>query len=99
MTHSAMNTPVEVSWFSALCDDDYEFLGVPDPMLASSWEHCRNIVLAAEKDVIFNPAGYLDVFKPLDNAQVEILPELDHFQLATSDEVSKRIAVWLARKP
>ena len=27
----------EVSWFSALCDDDYEFLGAPDPMLASSW--------------------------------------------------------------
>ena len=21
----------EVAWFSALCDDDYEFLGVPDP--------------------------------------------------------------------
>ena len=41
--------PVEVSWFSALCDDDYEFLGVPDPMLASSWEHCRNIVLERRK--------------------------------------------------
>jgi len=26
----------EVSWFSALCDDDYEFLGQPDPLLASS---------------------------------------------------------------
>ncbi len=53
--------PVEVSWFSALCDDDYEFLGVPDPMLASSWEHCRNIVLAAEKggfDNILLPSGY-----------------------------------------
>lgn len=51
----------EVSWFSALCDDDYEFLGVPDPMLASSWEHCRNIVLTAEKggfDNILLPSGY-----------------------------------------
>ena len=28
----------EVSWFAALCDDDYEFLGVPDPALLSSWE-------------------------------------------------------------
>ena len=37
----------EVSWFSALCDDDYEFLGVPDPMLKSSWEHCRDIVQQA----------------------------------------------------
>ena len=51
----------EVAWFSALCDDDYEFLGVPDPMLQSSWEHCRNIVLAAEKggfDNILLPSGY-----------------------------------------
>ena len=58
---SVAKKPVEVSWFSALCDDDYEFLGVPDPMLASSWEHCRNIVLAAEKggfDNILLPSGY-----------------------------------------
>ena len=27
----------EIAWFGALCDDDYEFLGVPDPALASSW--------------------------------------------------------------
>ena len=54
-------TPCEVSWFSALCDDDYEFLGVPDPALQSSWEHCRNIVLAAEEggfDNILLPSGY-----------------------------------------
>jgi alkanesulfonate monooxygenase len=53
--------PCEVSWFSALCDDDYEFLGVPDPMLQSSWEHCRNIALTAEKggfDNILLPSGY-----------------------------------------
>lgn len=53
--------PCEVSWFSALCDDDYEFLGVPDPALQSSWEHCRNIVLGAEKggfDNILLPSGY-----------------------------------------
>ncbi len=51
----------EVSWFSALCDDDYEFLGVPDPQLKSSWEHCRDIVLAAETggfDNILLPSGY-----------------------------------------
>ena len=51
----------EVSWFSALCDDDYEFLGHPDPALASSWEHCRNIVLTAETggfDNILLPSGY-----------------------------------------
>ena len=53
--------PCEVSWFSALCDDDYEFLGVPDPKLASSFEHCRDIALAAERagfDNILLPSGY-----------------------------------------
>jgi alkanesulfonate monooxygenase len=56
-----MKSPCEMSWFSALCDDDYEFLGVPDPALASSWEHCRTIVLAAEEggfDNILLPSGY-----------------------------------------
>jgi alkanesulfonate monooxygenase len=56
-----MTQACEISWFSALCDDDYEFLGVPDPQLQSSWEHCRNIVLAAEKggfDNILLPSGY-----------------------------------------
>ncbi len=54
-------SPCEISWFSALCDDDYEFLGVPDPMLKSSWEHCRDIVLQAETggfDNILLPSGY-----------------------------------------
>ena len=31
--------PCEISWFSALCDDDYEFLGVSDPRLQSSFDH------------------------------------------------------------
>src|SRR3546814_7397393 len=51
----------EIAWFSALCDDDYEFLGVPDPYLKSSWEHCRSIVLRAEEggfDNILLPSGY-----------------------------------------
>ncbi|WP_423917070.1 LLM class flavin-dependent oxidoreductase [Candidatus Poriferisodalis sp.] len=51
----------EVAWFSALCDDDYEFLGAPDPALASSWEHCADIVQAAERngfDNVLLPSGY-----------------------------------------
>ncbi|MFM7225599.1 MAG: LLM class flavin-dependent oxidoreductase, partial [Actinomycetota bacterium] len=53
--------PLEVSWFSALCDDDYEYLGVPDPALRSSWDHCRAIVRRAEAngfDNILLPSGY-----------------------------------------
>jgi alkanesulfonate monooxygenase len=38
----------EVSWFAALCSDDYRFLGVPDGDLRSSWDHCSAIVKRAE---------------------------------------------------
>jgi alkanesulfonate monooxygenase len=51
----------EVSWFAALCDDDYEFLGVADPLLESSWSHCRDVALAAESggyDSLLLPSGY-----------------------------------------
>ena len=57
-----MTGSCEVAWFSALCDDDYEFLGVPDPRLQSSFAHCRDIVLAAETaglDNVLLPSGYL----------------------------------------
>jgi alkanesulfonate monooxygenase len=56
-----MAAPVEVSWFSALCDDDYDYLGQPDPALAASWEHCRAIALTAEErgfDNLLLPSGY-----------------------------------------
>jgi alkanesulfonate monooxygenase len=51
----------EVSWFSALCSDDYQFLGVPDGGLRSSWAHCRDIVLEAESQGFRNilcPSSY-----------------------------------------
>ena len=38
----------EISWFAALCSDDYEYLGVPDGRLRSSWDHCSDIVKRAE---------------------------------------------------
>jgi alkanesulfonate monooxygenase len=52
---------MEIAWFGALCDDDYEFLGVPDPELKSSWRHCRDIVQTADRlgfDNILLPSGY-----------------------------------------
>ena len=51
----------EVSWFSALCSDDYEFLGVPDGNLRSSWSHCSTIVKEAEAQGFRNilcPSSY-----------------------------------------
>lgn len=53
--------PAEISWFAALCDDDYHYLGVEDPTLKASWPHCRDIALTAEKnsfDNILLPSGY-----------------------------------------
>ncbi|WP_170334598.1 LLM class flavin-dependent oxidoreductase [Ruegeria arenilitoris] len=52
---------VEVSWFAALCSDDYQFLGVPDGDLRSSWEHCSGIVREAEAQGFRNilcPSSY-----------------------------------------
>lgn len=51
----------EVSWFAALCSDDYEYLGVPDGRLRSSWAHCSNIVQRAESHGFRNilcPSSY-----------------------------------------
>ncbi len=51
----------EISWFSALCSDDYQFLGVPDGKLRSSWAHCSNIVKTAEAQGFKNilcPSSY-----------------------------------------
>jgi alkanesulfonate monooxygenase len=53
---------VEVAWFGALCGDDYQFLGVPDGALRSSFEHCRDIVLTADRlgyDNILLPNSYV----------------------------------------
>jgi alkanesulfonate monooxygenase len=53
--------PLDLAWFAALCDDDYEQLGVPDPALASSYDHCAAIVHAADEagfDSILMPSGY-----------------------------------------
>ncbi|WP_170342099.1 LLM class flavin-dependent oxidoreductase [Ruegeria arenilitoris] len=51
----------EVSWFAALCSDDYQFLGVPDGDLRSSWVHCSGIVKEAEAQGFRNilcPSSY-----------------------------------------
>ena len=55
------SAPPEISWFGALCDDDYEVLAVPDPRLASSVDHCAAIVAEAEAqgfDNVLLPSGY-----------------------------------------
>ena len=51
----------EVSFFSALCSDDYRYLGVPDGSLRSSWAHCSEIVKRSEANGFRNilcPSSY-----------------------------------------
>ena len=38
----------EVSFFAALCSDDFQYLGVPNGDLRSSWAHCSEIVKRSE---------------------------------------------------
>jgi alkanesulfonate monooxygenase len=49
---------VEVAWFSAICGDDYEFLGVHDDRLRSNYEHCGDIVRRADVN------GYQNILLP-----------------------------------
>ncbi|MEE2673554.1 MAG: LLM class flavin-dependent oxidoreductase [Myxococcota bacterium] len=48
----------EIAWFAGLCSDDYEFLGVPDGELRSSFAHCANIVQTADR------LGYQNILLP-----------------------------------
>ena len=54
----SLERKVEVAWFSALCGDDYEYLGVPDGQLRSSYEHCGEIVRTADR------LGYQNILLP-----------------------------------
>jgi len=52
----------EVAWFAALCSDDYEFLGVPDGRLRSSYVHCGDILRRADANGFQNillPSGWI----------------------------------------
>jgi alkanesulfonate monooxygenase len=58
---SATSRAVEVAWFSAICSEDYEYLGVPDGALRSSFSHCSDIIHTADRlgyQNILLPSGY-----------------------------------------
>ena len=91
---------IEVSWFSALCDDDYEFLGQPDDALLSSWPHCRNIVLAADRygfDNVLLPSGYA---LGIDNTAfaAAIAPLATHIRLLLAVRCGELVVPQLARQ-
>lgn len=52
---------IEMSWFAPICSDDFEYLGVPDSKLKSSWAHVSKIALEAERqgfDNMLCPSSY-----------------------------------------
>lgn len=51
-------TGAEVSWFAPICSDDYEYLGVPDNALKSTFAHTANILLTADQ------LGYRNILCP-----------------------------------
>ena len=58
LSTDTVNRPVEFGWFAPCCEDDYEFLGVPDIGLASTDEHVRDVLLAADH------AGFRNILLP-----------------------------------
>jgi alkanesulfonate monooxygenase len=90
----------EVSWFAALCDEDYEFLGVEDPQLLSSWEHCRDMALAAESggyDNFLLPSGYAAGIDAVSFA-AGIAPLLKRMQLLVAVRMGELWPPQLARQ-
>ncbi len=55
---SAHLTGAEVAWFAPICDDDYEFLGVPDKGLKSTFAHSADVLLRADT------LGYRNILCP-----------------------------------
>lgn len=52
----------EVGWFDDLCGGDTAFLGVPDPLRRSTYEHCTQIIQLADElgyDNILLPTSYM----------------------------------------
>lgn len=51
-------TSAEISWFAPLCSDDYQYLGVPDGRLRSSWQNTSSIIQRADE------LGYRNILCP-----------------------------------
>jgi alkanesulfonate monooxygenase len=90
----------EISWFGPLCDEDHEFLGVPDPGLLSSWEHTRGIVLRADEagfDNLLLPSNYLPGIDSIAFA-AGVAPLLRRLQLLVAVRMAEMWPPQLARQ-
>jgi len=90
----------EISWFAPLCDEDYEFLGVPDPALMSSWTHCRNVAQRADEagyDNLLLPSNYITGIDSVAFA-AGVAPLLRRLQLLVAVRMSEMWPPQLARQ-
>lgn len=81
------DSAVEMGWFAPCCGDDFEFLGVPDPDLASTPDHVAQVIRTADevgfKNILL-PSGYVPGADPwtLSSAmaaptrQIQLLPAI-----------------------
>lgn len=93
-------SPIEVSWFGALCDDDYEQLGVPKAELASSWSHCSDIATTVDRlgfDNILMPSGYELGIDTISFAS-SIAPQIKQMKMLTAVRVGENWVPQLARQ-
>ncbi len=100
MTTSAASGALEVAWFGALCDDDYEQLGVVDPALRSTYEHCADIVTTADRlgfDNVLLPSGYDLGIDPVAFA-AGVAPELERIRLLLAVRCGEMWPPQLARQ-
>jgi alkanesulfonate monooxygenase len=90
----------EISWFAPLCDEDYEFLGVRDAALLSSWEHVRGVALRADEagyDNMLLPSNYLTGIDSVAFA-AGIAPQLRRMQLLVAVRMAEMWPPQLARQ-
>ena len=93
-------TAPEFAWFGALCDDDYEQLGVVRDDLRSSWEHCRDLVLESERNGFENillPSGYSLGIDTVSFAS-SIAPEISSMKLLVAVRCGETWPPQLARQ-
>ncbi|MDB5240655.1 MAG: alkanesulfonate monooxygenase [Spirosoma sp.] len=88
----------EVSWFSDLCGEDTEFLSVRDPA-RSTFAHCRNIALTAERLGFSNlllPTSYMAGLEVVPFA-AGVAPDLENISLLTAIRCGEMHPPMLAR--
>lgn len=97
---TSQTSSIEISWFGALCDDDYEQLGVPQADLRSSWLHCSAIVKNADQlgfDNILLPSGYELGIDTISFAS-SIAPLIQNMKLLTAVRIGENWVPQLARQ-